>query len=64
MKFEEQSATEGEFNKYIFDKIKEFGFEDAIGFSYYQQFIEKENEKRKGFYPTYFKIDGEVCCNF
>lgn len=62
MEPEKQSATEREFNKYIFQKIKELGYDD--GFSYYQKFIEKEKSKREGNYPTYYQIGDEVHCTF
>lgn len=59
---EKQSATENEFNNYIFEKIKELGYDD--GFYYLTSWREKEKMKKEGFYPTYFKIEGEVYCNF
>ena len=59
---EKQSATENEFNAYIFQKMKELGYDD--GFSYLTNWREKEKLKRERFNPTYFKIEGEVYCNF
>ncbi|MFA5070965.1 MAG: hypothetical protein WC511_01175 [Candidatus Pacearchaeota archaeon] len=64
MDSEKQPATEKEFDDYTFQKIKELGFEDAIGFSYFNDFREKEKSKRERNYPTYYKINGEVHCDF
>lgn len=59
---EKQKATEDEFNKYIFQKVIELGYDD--GFSFLADWREKEKMKRERNYPDYYKIGDEVYCNF